>query len=100
MPTFIFQPSSYASTMNKLTSLLEAVRHVATQKGRRNIIQEMIITIISIGLIYTLLVFSKGFVCSMIRVPILKPCPSDRYMQILKMPLVMTAIRQSAKDRV
>jgi len=60
----------------------------------------MFFTILTTSLIYTLLVFSGGFVCGIIRVPLLEPWLGERYAQLLEMPLMMVVIWRSAKHVV
>lgn len=46
---------------------------------------------------YTLLVFSAGFLCGMIRVPFILPMLGDRHAQLLEMPIMFLAMRRSAR---
>jgi len=57
----------------------------------------MLLAILTASLIYTLLVFSGGFLCGIIRVPILEPWLGERYAQLLEMPLMIVVIWRSAK---
>ncbi|KAK5658051.1 hypothetical protein OQA88_2607 [Cercophora sp. LCS_1] len=57
----------------------------------------MLQTIISTSLLYTLLVFSGGFICGIIRVPVLEPHLGERYAQLLEMPLMAVVIWKSAR---
>src|ERR1700742_1615552 len=53
--------------------------------------------ILSSSILYTLLVFSAGFLCGCIRVPFLQPLLGDRRAQLLEMPVMAGAMWKSAK---
>ncbi|KAK0639750.1 hypothetical protein B0T16DRAFT_423678 [Cercophora newfieldiana] len=53
--------------------------------------------IISSSLLYTLLVFSGGFLCGCIRVPFLEPLLGQRTAQLLEMPVMAMVIWRSAR---
>ncbi|KAK0702667.1 hypothetical protein B0H67DRAFT_594882 [Lasiosphaeris hirsuta] len=57
----------------------------------------MALEILSTSFIYTLLVFTGGFLCGIIRVPIIEPRIGSRYAQLLEMPLMMAVIWRSAR---
>ena len=45
---------------------------------------------------YFLLVFSAGFICGSVRVPLLQPRIGDRHAQLLEMPIMLLAIWKSS----
>lgn len=53
-------------------------------------------TILLSTLFYATLVFSTGFLCGCIRVPILEPLLGPRYAQLIEMPIMMVLTRRCA----
>jgi hypothetical protein len=52
------------------------------------------------SLLYTSLVFFAGFLCGLIRIPILEPYLGDRRAQLLETPFMVLAIWKSAQYMV
>ncbi|KAK1757735.1 hypothetical protein QBC47DRAFT_164647 [Echria macrotheca] len=52
--------------------------------------------VLTSSVLYTLLLFTAGFICGLIRVPLLEPLIGDRYAQLLELPLMMAIARRAA----